>query len=384
MTFHEEEGRRHYWVVLVSTAMLTNPAGVLGAITPAIITSFVTEAGLPLDHATQLVALEFATMTIAIMGGPLLIKRIGNRRFAVVALLATLVGELVSTWVAEPFMEVARGIMGIGEGALYGLALAVLARTPRPARAFGVVVLTNQIVSALLLAMSGWSHRLYPASGIFTLMTFFLVATACFLPTIASHPIERTEQITGDAADSFAILPGIVGVFFFASAFGMVWPVIASIGQARGVSGHNTEALLGVSGIAGIVGAGSAILLADRVGRMLPLVIGSVVMSLALFGAFHWAFGVATPAILFLWSFLVPYYLGSATAADRTGRLVGVTGAMLPSGIAAGQAIATYLLRQKNYEEIAPSAVTMQIVGMLLILVLSTRLWSIRRADTLV
>jgi len=302
-----------------------------------------------------------------------LVGRIGNRLFASVALLATLAGELASTSGNEPLTTIARGVMGVGEGSLYGFALAVLARTPRPARAFGMVVFANQITSALLLTLSGWANLHYPVSGIFILMVLFLIATACFIPAVDSRPIRQKERIAPGKMGVFALLPAFLGIFLFATAFGTIWPIIASIGEARGISRNDMTSILATAGVAGIAGAGAAILLADRIGRTLPLAIGMLAMLLALLGAVRWALPVAAPAILFFWSFLVPYYLGFAAEADRAGRFVGVAGAMLPSGIAAGQANASYLLSHASHESLGLSAAAMQIGSMLWMALLSRR-----------
>jgi predicted MFS family arabinose efflux permease len=343
--------------------MLTNPAGVLGAITPAIITGLTLELHLSLPSAARLVAIEFAAMTAAMMLVPLMLGWVSDRLFAGVAMALTIGAQILSL-VGNPLIMVpARGLVGFGEGALYGLAIAALARTPRPDRAFGIVVFSNQIVSALLLVLATWAHLRFPAFGIFGLLLVFLLLTAACVPAMPAEGSLREQRAPFSLQALMRMLPGLAGIFLFAAGFGATWPVVASIARARGIADVDIGHVLSLAGVAGIAGAGCAILLAEKAGRVLPLVGGSVGLALALVGTVGGPFGIAAPAILFFWSFLVPYYLGSAAEADEGGRLVVLAGSMLPLGIAAGQIFAGSLLGSEAFGPLAMSAGAMILIA---------------------
>jgi predicted MFS family arabinose efflux permease len=343
--------------------MLTNPAGVLGAIAPAIITALTLELHLPLPSAARLVAIEFAAMTAAMMLVPLMLGWVSDRLFAGLAVAVTLGAQILSLVGNPLIMAPARGLVGFGEGALYGLAIAALARTPRPDRAFGIVVFSNQIVSALLLVLATWAHLRFPAFGIFGLLLVFLLLTGVCVSSMPAEGSLREERAPFSLQGLMRMLPGLAGIFLFAAGFGATWPVVASIARAREIADLDIGHILSLAGVAGIAGAGCAILLAERAGRVLPLVGGSAGLALALVGTVGGPFRIAAPAILFCWSFLVPYYLGSAAEADAGGRLVVLAGSMLPLGIAAGQIFAGSLLESEAFGPIALSAGAMVIIA---------------------
>lgn len=361
---------RDGWPSVVATAMLTNPAGVLGAITPAIITGLTQETHLPLASAARLVGIEFTAMTAAMMLMPLMLGRVGARAIAALAMAGT-IGAQAGTLVAGPLLMLpVRALLGFAEGALYGLAVAALGRTARPDRAFGIVVFSNQIVSALLLVLAIRAHAFLPSSGIFLLLVGFLLVTAPCVAVVRADEGAGPERLPIDRGSVVAMLPGLAGIFLFASGFGALWPVVASIAQARGMAETEIGHVLSLAGLAGIAGAAAAIILAERAGRVLPLTLGSLALALALAGTVEGALAIAAPAILFFWSFLVPYYLGSAAVADRGGRLVVLAGSMLPLGIGAGQMFAAGIVNGRNYAPLAVSAAGMVAVAILCMMLL--------------
>jgi hypothetical protein len=350
--------------------MLTNPAGVLGAITPVIITGLTQERHLPLASAARLVGIEFTAMTAAMMLVPVLLGWAGARTIAVVAMAAAIGAQAATLLGGALLMLPARGLLGFAEGALYGLAVAALARTARPDRAFGIVVFSNQIVSALLLVLAIVAHAWAPSSGIFALLVGFLLLTA---PCVAAMPAgggADEARVPIDAASVRAMLPGLAGLFLFAAGFGALWPVVASIAQARGLAEAEIGHVLSLAGLAGIAGAAGAIILAEKAGRALPLTLGSAALALALAGTVGGPLIVAAPAILFFWSFLVPYYLGSAAVADRGGRLVVLAGSMLPLGIGAGQMFAASIVNGRTYAPLATASAAMVAAAILCMMLL--------------
>ncbi|PZU08502.1 hypothetical protein [Sphingomonas sp.] len=358
--------------------MLTNPAGVLGAITPAIIIALTLEANLPLTIALRLVAVEFATMTVAMMLVPIMMGWVSDRAFAVMAIVTAIGAQLAFLTGNISIIIPARAVLGLAEGALYGLAIAVLARTPRPDRAFGIVVFSNQIVSALLLASATGAHLRFPHFGIFALLLIFLLLTsACagFLHKMEEEGQKRPPVVLGDI---LSMLPGLAGIFLLATGFGAIWPVVALTARARGIGDVDLGYVLSVAGLAGIAGAALAILLADRIGRVLPLVAGSASLALAFVGSVGGPFGIAVPAILFFWSFLVPYYLGSAAEADHSGRVVVLAGAMLPLGIAAGQIFAGLFVEGEAFGPLSSSAAAMTGCAILCMILLRRRAKPVR------
>lgn len=358
------------WPNIVATAMLTNPAVVLGIVAPAIMTGLTQEAHFSLASAGRLLAIEFMAITAAILLLPLVMGRGNDRMLAAAAAVAMIIGQL-SIFTGDALIAaVGRGALGFGEGALYGFAIAALARTHRPDRAFGIGVLLNLIFSAALLALSTWAHLRFPSFGILVLLLGFFVLTAFFVPSLPSSTSDRQMLEPIKLGSIIAFMPGFLGIFLFAAGFGSTWPLVSSIARAGGVSDTEIGQILSIAGVAGIFGAAISIVLAERIGRTLPLVVGSACLALALAGSATGHVQVAAPAVLFFWSFATPYYFGSAAVADPGGRLAAFSGAVIPLGIAAGQTFAGVVFKQNAPLLLAVSATGMLIGAILCMMLL--------------
>jgi predicted MFS family arabinose efflux permease len=94
-----------------------------------------------------------------------------------------------------------------------------------------------------------------------------------------------------------------------------------------------------------------------------PLIVGTVGLACAMLTLLVASDGqslvMSTSLIMFFWIFSIPYYLGSQSALDPSGRLAVLSSAMMPFGLAAGQALANSMASDSAYSStIMSSAVT--------------------------
>jgi len=161
-------------------------------------------------------------------------------------------------------------------------------------------------------------------------------------------------------------------MFLLATGLGLKWPVVGQIAAANGVAPGTVATGFSVAGLGGVAGAVASASLATRFGRLLPLIVGTLGMLLALVLVGTNLFVMAAILTMFFWAFALPYYLGLVAEIDATGRVAVFTSAMIPFGMAAGQMAAGPLEVIGGF-----SAVTVA-GNLVLVLALASISWAMR------
>jgi DHA1 family inner membrane transport protein len=355
------------WPAIAAMVAMTNLGALTMLTTPAFIAGYLSSGRLTNGQASTLTSLELAGMTLAVILTSLVIARIDRRVCLAVGLLIAALGHLTSILVlAYPILVVARSIAGVGVGIAYTVAVAALSATRLPDRNFGIAITSNQLSVTLLLALLSWlgldqGYRV--VIGVVLAFTLLMGLGIGWFPRTA--PMRATLDPERSQASS-SVLPGVlglVGMFLFLVAVGEVWPIVGPIAQSHGIGAAAVGSALAIAGLAGI-GAGLLVsLIGARFGRLVPLIVGTLGLACAMLTLLVATDGqsivLSTSLIMFFWIFSIPYYLGSQSALDPSGRLAVLSSAMMPFGLAAGQALATSISSGNGYSStILSSAVT--------------------------
>jgi MFS transporter, DHA1 family, inner membrane transport protein len=333
---------------IFALSMLTNPAGVVGVIVPAIVSALVQGRHFPLPAASFIAAAELVGLTIALLSGPAFVRAGKSRLLALICAAVAITAHLLSSR-AEAVHTLAfiHAVAGVAEGVIYAIAVAALARAPAADRAFGVMISSNHVASSVLLALIAWIAMRSARDGPGEVIAIFLAITMIFFPAIESDATRRARETAVQSkanADSVGIGPafgGMLAVFLLSSGFGAVWPLVGQIAVARALQPELIARMFTFAGIGGIVGGMVAALIGTRFGRLPSLIAMSLGLGMTLaLPAYPLPLTAVGFAILIFWTMSLPYYLGMASSFDRTGRLAVATTAMIPCGIAAGQVIA--------------------------------------------
>ncbi len=336
---------RSGWKNVMAIAMLTNPGAAIGVIAPTIIDGFI-RRGISLSTASLLGAAELAGLTAALLGSPLILNRYDRRVLAAIALTFALCGQLLTLFMNAPSGLVPlRLLAGLGEGGMYAVAIASLAATQSPDRAFGVVVTMNQISATVLLAVIAWCNRSHPKESAIVVLLGLIVVTGLFigkLPsrTAAAQTARSPEALLPSKLGLAPAVLGLLGTFLLACGFGAVWPLIGQIAASHNASDQTIATAFSWAGVGGILAGMIATTLGLKLGRRFPLIVASTGFAISLIAPTYLGSLVAiTLSLMFFWTLNIPYYMGLLAELDRTGRLAALTGAMIPFGIAAGQSI---------------------------------------------
>lgn len=143
-------------------------------------------------------------------------------------------------------------------------------------------------------------------------------------------------------------LCGMLGILGFYISLSGVWTFIGSISAKAGISAQASGELLAVATVMGIVGAGCASLIGNRLPRLPLLLLGYGLMAgsvLLLLGAPTLArFALAALVFKFTWTFILPLILACLADLDRSGKLMNASNLVIGGGLAIGPALAGRLI----------------------------------------
>jgi MFS family permease len=166
-------------------------------------------------------------------------------------------------------------------------------------------------------------------------------------------------------------------MFVLMFGIGAFWPMVALIGEAKGVTKDLVTSVLAGASFAGIAAGAAVSWLGDRAGRIFPLSAGLLgmmaAMTVMLLG-FGWlVFAMAAVCFMFCWIFGIAYVYGALAAMDESGRLVSLSIAMQTFGFALGQALAAAITSRNAYDPAIYSGAVI-IAASLALMILAIRL----------
>jgi len=354
---------------ILAMVLLTNPAGSIGAIAPAVVYDFTERYHFLPRQASGFISAELGGMTAAIVLGALLVTRFDRRLLAGVAILIAIIGQLAT--LAAPsfaFVLIARAAVGFGGGIAYAVAIAALAGTRQPDRNFGYAMASNTIAATLVLTLVAFFTFGVGTGRTIIALTLSLVLTAIFLPWLPRRAeIAKAAQADGTAPVRYSLAAasiGLVGMFCISNSFGAVWPSIGQIALQRGDAPRTIATSFAVAGFGGIAGAFSAAWISGRLPRPVLMAIGALGFAAAVFAlTLPLPLPVIAPAAMFLFIFGIPFYFGTMASLDPSGRLAVLTSAMLSAGIATGQLLTAALTSVSGYGWIIATGVILAAAG---------------------
>jgi MFS transporter, DHA1 family, inner membrane transport protein len=353
---------------IASMVAMTNLGALTMLMTPAFIAGYLSSGRLSNAEASTLTSVELAGMTVAVILTSLVMARVDRRVCLATGLLVAALGHLASIMVASyPVLVMLRTLAGSGVGIAYTVAVAALSATRSPDRNFGIAITSNQLSVTLLLGLLSWlglDQGYRWVIGVVLAFTLLMGLGIGWFPRGA--PVRASSDSEIRPAASSSILPGIlglVGMFLFLVGVGEVWPIVGPIAQSHGIAASSVGSALAIAGLSGIAAGLLVSLIGSRFGRLSPLIVGTLGIACAMLtllaASDSHSLVVSTSLIMFFWIFSIPYYLGSQSALDPSGRLAVLSSAMMPFGLAAGQSVENWIAFGDGFSStIYSSAVT--------------------------
>lgn len=342
---------------------------------PAVAAQLATQWQLSPSQIGDLFSVELGAMSLATLPAFWWLKRVNWRSAALLAGLLFIAANLLSIWAHDYSVLLAlRFCSALAGGSLMIICLSSAASTANPSRVYGLWVMGQLVVGAIGLSVLPGLFEQYGLAACYLilalLMALFLPLARCF-PQGA--PVAEQRLDDGGRAPTWKIVLGILGILSFYISLSGVWTFIGAISAKAGIAADASGEVLAIATVMGIVGAGCASLIGDRLPRVLLLLLGYGLMAasvLLLLGQPPLArLALAALAFKFTWTFILPLILACLADLDRSGKLMNASNLVIGGGLAIGPAIAGRLIEGSgDFHTLLVSAAVMTLASLLLIL----------------
>ncbi|WP_103533598.1 MFS transporter [Streptomyces sp. SM11] len=284
------------------------------------------------------------------------VERYGARAPARVGLLLAAVGYGCAALAGSvPLVVLGVVVGGFGSGTATAVAAAGIAARRDPHRTSALGLLTVSATAGVLyltIPHLGGGHRL-PFTAIALVALLVWPATAR-LGGAATAAEETTSQITGRLPHRRSGLVLAGGMLVWSMAQNALWGVSSRIGAVQaGLSEVTVGAVFAAALGAGLLGVTGAGLLGARLGRAVPIGLGTVVIaaSIVLCSSARDLGSFATGEVL--WNTCYPvvlsYLIGLAASLDVRGRWAVLAGSASSVGVACGPLLGSVLSEKAGY-----------------------------------
>ncbi len=284
-----------------------------------------------------------------------LVGRLPWKRVQVVALLLLAAIDAASVGVSrlEPLILL-RALHGLCGGVSIGIALAVMARTRIPQRAYGAQFTMQVLLGGIGLMFLPEAAARHGTGVLFVTLGALALAALAALPFLPDYPAVPVPTLATAGAPRWQPLAATLGaLFLFQSANMALFAFIIPLGRAYGLALPFIDGALGAANWIAAAGSLAAMWAGDRFGRRRPLLVaaGAAVAGTC---AFIWS---ASPLVFMLanvvtgiaWSFTVPYLFGMCAKFDGAGRAATLGGFCSKMGLASGPLVAPWVIGADRY-----------------------------------
>jgi len=338
-------------------------AGFLGM--PMIVGMLVDQLGFTVPEAGYIASAELSGIFVASIIASAIVNKVNRRWIMVTGLVFCIVGN-VGSYAIQDFvpMLVTRFATGVSAGSVYATAVAILAGSNETARNFTYLIFSIAFFNAVILYTFPILGGHVGIAGVYMLLASLAVIGFFLVRFVPKHYEERVSDQADENSEtrlhyptslSFVCLGAVFSFYFMAGAY---WAYMERIGVDLGNTPEFVGKYIAIGTLFSLIGCGLAYWLSRRVGLSKPLLLSLFCVStcLLLFGAnISTIFFIVSTAVIFLfWNAIDIYQLGTLANLDHTGRFCALTPASQGLGMAAGPAVAAYLLGRGHGYSIVP------------------------------
>lgn len=310
--------------------------------------------------------LASADMAGSALASLLVMRRIARfdwHRAARLALALAVLGNLASSFAVDLWTLVAiRFVAGLGGGVILSIAFTGLCHSRDPERFFGLYVLAQLALQALLLAAL---PTIIEARGMTRVYLLFAAIAAASFALVPLFPRGLAESVScaSSASPNASVNASRAGmvtaltaqaIYFLAVA--ALWAYYEGFGTSYALGMTEIGRALAISALAGIGGALAVVALGTRIPRNAALIGGTAISIAAtwlLFGGSGYArFAISACLFNFAWNFTFPYQMGLLSLHDRRGTIAVTSLLVQLAGLAGGPMLAALMVTGAGYDKL--------------------------------
>ncbi|GER23153.1 MFS transporter [Zafaria cholistanensis] len=307
----------------------------------------------------MLFSLELGAFSMATVPAYLWLTRMDLRTATYLFTAIVIAGNLASGFIDSfALLVVARVVTSLAAGSITVIILSLSGRTSNPSRAFGIFVVFQLAMGAVILAVFPALYAGADVAAIYWTLAGLAALCLFVVRCIDGDALRASRGASAAPAGAPAKLPvgrfvlGMAAVLLFYVSLSGVWTFMAQLSAAAGIELSASSLVLSVATAAGIMSALVATLLGDTPRRRLFLLAGYLGMacSVALFfgtpGLVR--FAVAAVIFKFAWTFILPYLLSSLSSLGSSRHIMNTTNLMIGTGFAVGPVVCGSLIQSSG------------------------------------
>lgn len=342
---------------------------------PMIVGALVTSLGFSEQQGGFVATADMAGYMTGTISSFLFIHRCHWRLMTLAALLlmvaANTLSGIIDTYSALLFV---RFFSGLGGGVIAAIAFASIAQMKDPDSAYGLWLVFQSAIGAVGMFSFPYIIEEWGVGGAFLILAMLLLMGCALLQFVPEQALDVGRQKIKIGKNSInTIAVGVVAILVIYTGLMSVWAYMERIADAAGLTPREVGVCLSISSVGGLMGGTAAAKLSTRFGRIGPAVLSMIGLcaSFLLLINEHIGFYIyMLAAVLFfgLWSFLVPYLVGSLAAIDQSGRALSMGNAAIGGGVCLGPALGAYIIGGYSYTVLIFIGMTVSVAGSLIML----------------
>ena len=294
-----------------------------------------------------------------------------KRKLALIGAALVISGHFLSAMVnTYTLLLPCKVCTGMGAGMAIAAGNAVVASYNEPQRLFAVILTIGQMQAACLLFLSPAIISLWAHSGIYCLLALWSCVMALLLfklPPGVARPGKNEPHIEKSNYRVF-LLPSVLAMVLLGAGDASLWAFQERIAVSLGLRDDVIGLVLGSAVFAGMLGAATAALVGNRIGRLFPVISGLLWMAVCYLVITHATSQTVYVAMelsyLFAYGFVIPYLFGINGELDPGGgAMVAANGCNL-IGISLGPICAGYIIVHSGYSTVGFTISLFAIVAM--------------------
>lgn len=340
---------------------------------PALLAAVIQQLGINEAQAGMAGTMQLGGLALALFTSTLVLDRVNVRNLVLLGTLVTIAG-LSLTVSTNSFQAVLIGLgaSGVGMGMVLAGGNTLVASSKSPDKLFATIFALGQATAILILivvlpsAVSNFGFQ----GGFGTVALWTAIMGGVLFFTVPLSIKRQQKAHTG--RDSLLIFstPVVLAMLMLGLADASVWPFSQQIGSSLGMGPGAAESVLGAALAAGVIGSFAAAWLGLRLGRVLPMVVGIIILAFCYYQVLNattsQVYAIAQVAVVFSYGFSIPYFFGLCCVLDSSGRCMSAGTGMQMTGLAMAPWIAGSLIVKSGYPALGIAVVSA--VGLALIL----------------
>lgn len=278
-----------------------------------------------------------------------LVRRMPWKTMALACLVLLIAIDLVSITLANyETLLMVRLVHGFTGGILTGTAFAVIARTAKPDRTFGMLLFVQFGLGGLGVMVLPPLAPIYGTQALFIALALFSLVTLIMLPFLAPYPAQAADPAKDGRVRWMPLALTLGAIFLFQAANMGLLAYIIRLGLDYGLDRSYVSTALGLATWVALLGPFLVMVFGVRFGRF-RLMLAAMALTLVGTAIFHFsadpiAYMVANCGTGITWGFVIAYLLGMTAEFDKAGRASTLGGFISKIGLASGPMAAGWIL----------------------------------------